>query len=96
MSGPESNLFVLKSILTTTITKPSSDNSLRSLITTLPISPIPLPSTSTLPDGMRPALRAESCVKAKTSPISKMKTLSSSTPHSTPVSPCAFNIRYSP
>lgn len=27
MSGPESNLFVLKSILTTTITKPSSDNS---------------------------------------------------------------------
>ena len=77
MSGPESNLFVLKSILTTTITKPSSDNSLRSLITTLPISPIPLPSTSTLPDGMRPALRAESCVKAKTSPISKMKTLSS-------------------
>ena len=55
MSGPESNLFVLKSILTTTITKPSSDNSLRSLITTLPISPIPLPSTSTLPDGMRPA-----------------------------------------
>ena len=61
MSGPESNLFVLKSILTTTITKPSSDNSLRSLITTLPISPIPLPSTSTLPDGMRPALRAESC-----------------------------------
>ncbi len=53
MSGPESNLFVLKSILTTTITKPSSDNSLRST-TTLPISPIPLPSTSTLPDGMRP------------------------------------------
>ena len=60
ISGPESNVFVLKSMLTTTITRPSSDNNLRSLITTLPISPIPLPSTSTLPDGILPALRAES------------------------------------
>ena len=41
MSEQKGNLFVLKSMLTTTITKPSSDNSLRSLIT-LPISPIPL------------------------------------------------------
>ena len=54
-------------------------------MTTLPISPMPLPSTNTLPDGIRPALRAESCVKAKTSPISKIKTFSSLTPQSIPV-----------
>jgi len=63
-------------MLTTTITNPSSESNLRSLMTTLPISPIPLPSTSTLPEGILPAFRAESCVKASTSPISKINTLS--------------------
>ena len=88
ISGPESNCFVLKSMLTTTITKPSSDNTLRSFITTLPISPIPLPSTNTLPEGMRPAYRAESFVSANTSPISYTNILSGSTPQLTPVSLC--------
>ena len=60
-------------------------NNFLSLITTLPISPIPLPSTSTFPDGIRPAFLAESLVSANTSPISKINTLSGSTPQSIPL-----------
>src|SRR5699024_11221085 len=62
----------------------------------LPISPIPLPSTYTDPEGILPAIAALSLFKASTSPLSRINEFFSGTLHSVASLVCSFNIRYSP